>query len=51
MNLAGGLFPITSGCEQLQTDGEGIVPHGLAINDSGPSSEIARERPQIQPLI
>ena len=43
MNIAGGLFPITGGCDQLQTDGEGIEPHRLAVNDSGPSSKIARE--------
>ena len=42
---------MTSSGEQLQTNGEGIVPQRLTINDTGPSPEIPRQRPQVQPLI
>ena len=35
----------------MESDGEGMMSEGFAIDDSRPSPEISRQRPQIQPLI
>ncbi len=49
--FVGELFPFSGRGQQLQSDGEGIASEGFAIDDSRPSPEIARQGPQIQPLI
>jgi len=35
----------------MESDGEGMMSEGFAIDDSRPSPEISRQRPHIQPLI
>jgi hypothetical protein len=45
------LFPAAGASEELETDGEGIDPKSVTIDDAGPGAEITSEGVDVQAII